>query len=99
MIHLVEELEKAAEKAFGRIAFLERQNRELSEKVSSLELTLLEKEEELEKVRQNSSATEHSIERVQHLEEERGHVQGRLENLLNRYRTHIQEEEKNSSQS
>ena len=31
MIHLVEQLEKAAEKAFERMALLEKENRELGE--------------------------------------------------------------------
>ncbi len=98
MIHLVEELERAAEKAFGRIGFLEEENRKLAEKLSALELTLLEKDEELEKAQQNGSVTEQSVEKVHRLEAERNTVQERLSGLLERYRSHIREEEKNSPQ-
>ena len=99
MIHLVAELEQAAEKAFERIALLEQKNRDLAEKLSALELALLEKDEELEKAQRNGSVTEQSVQRVQHLEEERDTVQERLQGLLERYRSQIREEEKNSSQS
>ena len=99
MIHLVEELERAAEKAFERIALLEQKNRELAEKLSALELNLLEKDEELEKAQRDGSVTEQSVQRVQHLEEERNSVQERLQGLLERYRSQIREEEKTTSPS
>jgi len=96
MIHLVEQLEKAAEKAFERMALLEKENRELGEKLSALELRLLEKDEELEKAQQDGTVTEQSVEKVERLEAERDQVQNRLSGLLERYRSHIREEEGSS---
>jgi hypothetical protein len=93
MIHLVEQLEKAAEKAFERMALLEKENRDLAEKLSALELTLLEKDDELEKAQEGGTVTEQSVEKVQRLEEERDQVQHRLSGLLERYRSHIRQEE------